>query len=393
MALAMTDAIPLMESDGTTGRNNARDIRTQLLANLMLPDAIGPGVRPGIIPRTYVGSTTNQYVDMKVLALGSPASAVQMYPGRCVVSRSGQGPYILSQETTVTNYPLDPANVTNPRIDVIYAILYDHAIGDSSGGPHGPFFEHVNGTASGSPAVPSIPADAVPIAQILRPANTNAVTSGNITDLRKSTTLYGAPRLPLPADLLADPGLFVSERRLRMSTAAQITAGSPPYIEEIWTANSKWTPTALAVIARNRRTTLITTTATTAGTATRIFNTGGQVLAGRTYQISGRGTVRGNVASAVSEIHIRYTTNGTDPVAASTDLLGVFTRADGSGVPESVEWSVEYLAATDHELRVMACFHVAVGGGTLTFDCSAGNPGELRIEDMGPTVPVSGVVY
>lgn len=394
MALAMTDAIPLMEADGTTGRNNAKDFRTQLLAALLLPDAIGPGVRPGIIPRSYVGLTTNQYVDMKVLALGSPDSAVQMYPGRCVIHRTGQGPYICTQETTVSNYDLDDANVTNPRIDVIYARVYDHAIGDSGGGPHGPYIEHVNGVASGSPAVPAIPTDAIPIASILRPANTNAVTSGNITDLRKSTTLNGTPRPLLPGDNLADPGLFVSERRLRMASAAQIAANTaPPHIEEIWCADSKWKPTTNAVIARNRRTSLITTTGTTAGTATRIFSTGGQVLAGRTYEISGRGTVRGTAASTVAEIHLRATTNGIEPTVSSTDLLGVFTRAEGSGVPESVEWSVEYPAAIDHELRVVAAIHVAIGGGTVTFDCSAANPGQIRIKDMGPTMPLSGTVY
>jgi hypothetical protein len=394
MPLAMTDAIPLMEPDGVTPRNNARDIRTQLLASLLLPDAIGPGVRPGILPRSYVGLTTNQYVDLKVLALGSPDSAVQMYPGRCVVHRTGQGPYILMQETTVSNYDLDDANVTNPRIDVIFARLYDHAIGDSSGGPHGPYIDHVNGIASGSPAVPAIPTDAIPIAQILRPANTNAVTSGNITDLRKSTSLNGAPRPLLPGDSLSDPGLFVSERRLRMATAAQIAANTAvPYIEEIWCADGKWKPTVNAVIARNRRTSLITTTATTAATATRIFNTAGQVLAGRTYKISGRGVVRGTAASSVAEIHLRYTTNGTEPLVTSADLLGVWTRAEGSGVPETVEWSVEYPATSDHELRVMAAIHVAIGGGTVTFDCSAANPGELKIKDTGPTIPLSGIVY
>lgn len=237
MSSAMTDAIPLMEADGTTGRNAARDIRTQLLGAFFLPDSVGFGVRPGFIPRRYSGT---DFVDLKAIQLGSPGQAVQIFPGKCVVVRTGQGPYLLSQESTVSNYALDAADPSNPRIDLIYVRLYDKAIGDSGGGPHGPYIEHVNGTPAGSPVAPSAPTDALPLARILRPAATNNVTSGNITDLRKGTQLLGTPRIILPGDALADVGIFPSERRMRVTPSTLTALGVPPFLVDVWGADSVW---------------------------------------------------------------------------------------------------------------------------------------------------------
>lgn len=235
MALAMTDAIPLMESDGTTGRNNARDFRTQLWPALTLPDSGGTSVRPGVIPRKYTGV---DYVDLKAIQLASPGSAVQLYPGRCFITRTGQGAYLASQETTVTSYPFSNADPTNPRYDLLYARQYDAAIGDV--GTHGPYLEHITGTAAGSPVVPTLPTDAIPIAAILRPANTNPITNANITDLRKSAGLLGTLRPLLPGDALADAGLFVGERRSRITPSGLTALGAPPILEEVWGADGAW---------------------------------------------------------------------------------------------------------------------------------------------------------
>lgn len=242
MPQAMTDAIPLMESDGTTGRNNARDIRMQLITPLLLPDALGTGIRNGVLPRTW-SSTLSQYTDLKVTQLASPGQAVQIQPGRLFLTRSGQGPYILTQESAVASYAMDTADPTNARIDVIYARLYDAAIGD--GGFHGPRLEHVNGTPAGSPVAPSVPSGAIALAQVLRPAGVNNVTDANITDLRKGTALHGAPRLLLPGDSLADPGLFVGERQVRMNSAAAIAAGGAAWNEYRWCGDSTWKPMEL----------------------------------------------------------------------------------------------------------------------------------------------------
>ena len=393
MSAAMTDAIPIMESNGTTGRNNARDMRTQFLGAVLLPDSVGYGVRPGVIPRRYINTTGFEHVDLKVIQFDTPGQGVQLYPGKAVVVRTGQGPYLLSQETTVTNYALDAADTGNPRIDVIYLRLYDHAIGDSGAGPHGPYIDHVNGTPSGSPAVPSVPTDALPLARILRAANDNTIVAADITDVRKSTQLLGTPRILLPGDSLSDAGIFPSERRLRMATTTQIAAGSFPYIEEIWCADGKWRPTRNNIVGRNQRTSTVSTTATTAGTAFRIFTAIAQVQAGNTYEVSFQGELRNSTAPSTAQVDFRYTTNGVEPTVSDTQLFRAIMRIDNISVPETVKGNKLYPAATDHELRVTAAMFSAIGGGTLVFDASAASPGEIFIEDKGPTVAISGAIY
>lgn len=237
MVLAMTDAIPLMETDGVTGRNNAHDIRLGLLTAMFHPDSAGQGVRQGVLPRRYTGT---DYVDLKAIQFGSPGQGVQMYPGRCVISRTGQGPYLCTAEGTST-YNLDAADGSNPRYDLLYARLYDQAIGDSGAGPHGPRFEHINGTPAGSPVVPTLPSDgAAPIAAILRPAGNNNVTSANITDLRKATGLIGGVRTMLPGDALADVGNLVGEFRARATPSSLTALGAPPILVDQWGADALW---------------------------------------------------------------------------------------------------------------------------------------------------------
>lgn len=393
MATAMTDAIPLMQSDGTTARNNARDIRTMLLGALILPDSVGYGVRPGIIPRRWIGVSAADFPDLRVIQMDTPGQAVQLYPGKCVVVRTGQGPYLLSQESTISPYALDAADPSNARIDIVYVRQYDHAIGDSGGGPHGPYIEHVNGTPSGSPVAPNVPTDALPLARIARAANDNTIVAADITDLRKSTQLLGTPRILLPGDALADAGIFPSERRVRMASSSEITAGSQPFIEEIWCGDSRWHPTATRIVGRNRRTTSVDTSATTAGTAFRIMTVQAPVLAGHTYEISVRGEMLNTAAPSTAQIDVRYTTNGVEPTVADTQLYREIVRLDGVSIPESVNGSFTYQATSDVQLRVTSMMFAATGVGTLTFGASASSPGEMTIEDKGFTVAIAGIIY
>lgn len=395
MPVAMTDAIPIMESNGTTGRNNARDIRTQLISAMLLPDSVGYGVRPGVIPRRYINTTGFEHVDLKVIQFDTPGQGVQLYPGKAVMVRTGQGPYLLSQETTVTNYALDAADTGNPRIDVIYLRLYDHAIGDSGGGPHGPYIDHVNGTPSGSPVVPSVPTDALPLARILRAANDNTIVAADITDVRKSTQLLGTPRILLPGDSLSDAGIFPSERRIRMATTTQIAAGSFPYIEEIWCADGKWRPTTYDIVGRNRRSTNPTTVATTAAGAFRIFTARAPVIAGRTYRIYGRGALSHSVASTLAQVNFHFTTNDTEPTTSSSIMFRLIEPIIGANIPYPIDWSCTYDATADGFLRVTPAMFTASGSGTtLTWEAATGpNPSELIIEDKGPTVAIAGAIY
>lgn len=395
MPVAMTEAIPIMESNGTTGRNSARDIRTQLFSALWSPDSTGYGVRPGVIPRQWINVSGFEFVDLKVIQLDTPGQAVKLFPGKCAVVRTGQGPYVLSQETTVTNYPLDAADTGNPRIDVVYARLYDHAIGDSGGGPHGPYIEHVNGSPSGSPVVPSVPTGALPLAQILRAANNNTVVAANITDLRKSTQLQGTPRVLLPGDSVADAGIVPGEERLRVATTAQIAAGTPPFIRDVWCADGKWRPATYDIVGRNRRSTNVTTVATTAAGAFRIFTARAPVIAGRTYRIYGRGALSHSSAGVTAQVNFHFTTNDAEPTTSSSIMFRMIEPIVASGVPYPIDWSCTYDATADGFLRVTPAMFTASGTGTtLTWEAATGpNPAELIIEDKGPTVAIAGAIY
>lgn len=220
-----TDAIPLMGDDGTTPRNNARDIRVQLLTSLLLPGSAEMTVRPGWLPRSY-GS--GQFTSGRVTQQASPAQSVLMAPGVCVLARTGQGVYLVAFETSVT-VPLSPANGTNPRYDVLYIRLYDRGIGDSSGGPsNGGYIEVIEGDPAGTPTVPSVPADCVPVAAVRRPAATNNVTTANITDMRPSTGFHGSIRYLFPGDdPTTDVGSFPGQVRWnRVTSELEVWDGS-----------------------------------------------------------------------------------------------------------------------------------------------------------------------
>lgn len=240
MALAMTEAIPLMAADGTTGVNNARDIRMGLIAAMIAPDSTALSVKQGVLVRLYSSTYSTTWVDLKAVQNDTPNQGLKTYPGRCIINRSGQGPYLVTMEST-GSYSLDAADGSNPRYDLLYARLYDKGIGDSGGGPHGPQFEHINGTPAGSPVVPTLPSDgAIPIAAILRPAGNNNVTNANITDLRKGTALSGAIRPMLPGDALADAGSLPGERRVRLTPSGLTALGAPPYLVDVWGSDSQW---------------------------------------------------------------------------------------------------------------------------------------------------------
>ena len=106
---AMTDAIPLMADDGLTGRNTARDIRTGLLASLF-------NTRPGVLADTW--DPTHGWTSLQVTASTPEDTSCVVAPGHALINRPGQGPYIawLEHPAILT---LDPADPTNPRIDVV----------------------------------------------------------------------------------------------------------------------------------------------------------------------------------------------------------------------------------------------------------------------------------
>ena len=94
------------------------------------------------------------------------------------------GTYVMYNDATVV-LTITTANPTNPRIDLIVATVNDSYY---SGVSDNVVFQVIAGTPSGSPAVPSVPANSIALAQIQVPAAATSIVTANITDRREIVT-------------------------------------------------------------------------------------------------------------------------------------------------------------------------------------------------------------
>lgn len=213
------DALPLLDPDGSSnyvvGRNNASDVRGGLFA-LLGSSAAGSAlsVRPGVYARSWFSGTA---FDLRVVQAVSASRFVQITPGITMHTRSGiNGGWAAFWPSTVS-IQASAANVTNPRIDLVVARLYDKGVfvGDAF---HGPYIEIIEGIAGAIPAVPATPDGAVVLAELARDAGApgDTITDAKITDRRKGASLPGTPRLLLAGDSAGDAGVVPGELRHRV---------------------------------------------------------------------------------------------------------------------------------------------------------------------------------
>lgn len=138
----------------------------------------------------------NAGADLKVSATGVDVN-ISVAAGACVVrgtQATTQGMYHLYNDASITINVLgaNPANATNPRIDLVVARIQDTFYG---GAADTATIEMVTGTPGAVPAVPAAPANSLILAQILIPAAATAVLPANITERR-----VPAGRLPVVFD-------------------------------------------------------------------------------------------------------------------------------------------------------------------------------------------------
>ena len=217
MPVAMTDAVTLTAADGATGVNNGRDMR-KFISALLLPDikSANPlAVRNGVLPHNWdVSGCTSLRVQQQTTATLN----VDVLAGPMVCERTGQGPYVAWSESTVT-VPIATANATNPRIDVVFAVVYDQASVPTDPA-HGPVVDVLTGTPSASPAARTdLPDGAIVLAEVRVNAGATTITNSNITDKRRSTALVGSVRYMLAGDNVADVGRIDGELRVRRAAA------------------------------------------------------------------------------------------------------------------------------------------------------------------------------
>lgn len=220
-----TDAIPLLDEtvpgNGQyfKGRNNAQDIRRQLIGAITAKNNGAYVIRPGVFVPSSLNTTSQVYVPLQVNPLASPGQGVQLFQGRAIQERGSTGPYLISLDGTLTSVNMPAADASNPRWDVIYLYNYDKSAFPADGF-HGPKYVVETGTPAASPTVPTIPTDAIKLAEVYRRTSGdtpsgNVINTADIVDKRKGTTLQGTPRMMLPGDALSDAGGYHGEVRLR----------------------------------------------------------------------------------------------------------------------------------------------------------------------------------
>lgn len=147
------------------------------------------------------------------LAVTGSGLNLSVQPGAAVVERGTLVGCYEVNSTTSGTVTLGTADATNPRIDRVDLQVLDGSLGDN-GGVSLTRFVVTQGTASGTPVLPTAPSNSVPQGQVLIPANTITLTSGMLTDTRKSAAVRGGLRPLLPGDALTDPGFVTCEERI-----------------------------------------------------------------------------------------------------------------------------------------------------------------------------------
>ncbi|MCO1575372.1 hypothetical protein M8C13_06305 [Crossiella sp. SN42] len=200
----MTDAWSLQ------ARNSSRDGRHALGALLGSPAGAPMTWSTGVLPSTTVDGAV---ADLRVLPTLTPGNSVRVLPGHAVITRPSEGPYVCWSAATLTA-PTDPADATNARIDAVVARLWDPALGDPAT-LVGPVVEVITGRPSPTPARPEIPANAVALAYLNRPAGATMIDASHVVDARRGAFLRGGVRLLLAGDDPREPGSYPGQYRHR----------------------------------------------------------------------------------------------------------------------------------------------------------------------------------
>ena len=96
--------------------------------------------------------------------------------------------YLVNHTGNVYNLPMNSPPGSNSRYDLVYLEVRDQTV---SGSINDARFNFLEGTASTSPVWPTVPAQSIPLAMVLRTAGAGSITTGNIVDVRTVTDASG----------------------------------------------------------------------------------------------------------------------------------------------------------------------------------------------------------
>lgn len=315
--------------------NNAINGRYHMGA--LLPHLAGAaplsGWRDGVITSTNFGGASNLPRDLQVVPTSpSPSMSLTVQPGHAVNSRSANAMY-LSYLSTAGDVTLDTAPTLNPRRDLIYARIYDAALGDGMPSspalttPGGFRIEVISGTPGAVPVLPSLPAGGIPLANVLVGVGVGSIVAGNITDIRKSAATPGGARCMLPGDLAADPGAVSGE--LRFTTSATDSG------LRVWNGANWKSP-------------------------------GPPVFANVAAMVAGIPTPYQNETAWVNDENRLYRWDGASwQIAKATGFKGGNTTAGGitTVTAETLYKSVTFTAESSHIYKASAAFNISTAAG------------------------------
>jgi hypothetical protein len=173
--------------NGANGRQN--DIAAMAYTS---GSSSNPAVRGGVLPS---GGTS------ALLVAAASGMNFTINPGYCVVptALNSVGAYRFGANAQAT-LTVPPADVVNPRLDLVIAQVIDNGDATSSA-----LVAIVTGTPAPSPVPPAVPGSSILLAQITVAANATSIVAGNISDRRVWTVPPGGI-LPITSAVQAPTG-------------------------------------------------------------------------------------------------------------------------------------------------------------------------------------------
>jgi hypothetical protein len=316
----------MSEVNPPIGLQNAGATHTaEMLRNALISLTSGPGTAATLIPRGGVNLLYGG--GFNVTQNGSPNMSVNVASGLALIPGSEgakqAGYWVLND--AIKNIAIAASNPSNPRIDVIALKVQDTFY---SGVTDAWSIVAITGTAAASPSPPSLPNNALKIAQVAVAANATSVVTGNISDFRPTlTALGGIMRAFGTTERDAIPtygGLAVWRTDI---PALQIYNG---------TTYDTYSPLFSAYVGESRNnSTNITSTGTEAIGSTVTWT----AVAGARYKVTWYGSVQSTVNADIGRIRIRHQLGASLTTAGTQDAIRTYVTTSGEG-------KTEFLTAT-----------------------------------------------
>lgn len=292
-------------------------------AGITVPSEIVRLAMKSLVPSPGLANTG----DLVVAAHGTPNMTVDIAAGGVWIAGTSvatQGSYFLYNDASLS-VAIAAADPTNPRIDLIVAVIRDNAE-DASGSTDARIIA-VTGTPAGSPVAPSAPASSIVLAQVAVAALTTTIVSGNITDKRGATCGDGIVVCTATTRPTGRTGLLAYETNtgnvIIYQGSAWVVLGYG--FQDAWTA---FTPTFANV---------------TTGTGSAAYKLVGKTLFVRCRITGGTVTANGNISvtipggNSVPELQAISAVNPSGGVAMGQAFGAIFALTkDATGNPWTI---------------------------------------------------------